>query len=588
MQEKTERHLDVVMAVVLAIGAIGYVCWRWSVTPENLQLPFVYMGFDDFETYVDVTNIRDTGWLWHSTRLGAPFGAEFHDFPVIFLHNFDELLFKVLLLFTSNVFEVVNIAFLLTPVFSSWAAYFVLRELRISRLLAACGALTFAFLPFYFLRNELHMMLTLYSFVPLVFWLCVFAYRGEILRTFHFRMFCRRDWLALFFCLLIANNGTAYWQAFSCFFLLITAILAATDRQDWHAGLPAMRALGIILVVFALCLTPAAYQNHVQGNNFEPAQRSAVEVDNGGLRLTAMLLPRELSWDKADRKVDAYHRDAHSDAATYIGPLAAVGVIFLFVPLFWRKEWEDVTGLFSRLTLAALLLAMVGGVASIVTVFLAPGVLLRVYYRISIYLAFMGIWLVCFSLGRWQFGKKYKKLFLVGVVCLFAWNLLAQYPQDDSRDYVAPKDALPSFSPPDYARIRSDFTSDRDFVQYLEAELPAGAMIYQLPYHRFPEGGAVERMFDYQLFIGFLHSRQLRWSYGGMKGRPGDLWPRELAQRPMAEQISQLRATGFAGIYVDCRAYKPEALQALTEELTALLGEDAQMSSNGNLAFWRL
>ena len=68
------------------------------------------------------TNIRDTGWLGHSARLGAPFGAEFHDFPVIFLHNFDELLFKAVLVFVPDVFETVNVVFLLTPVLSCWTS----------------------------------------------------------------------------------------------------------------------------------------------------------------------------------------------------------------------------------------------------------------------------------------------------------------------------------------------------------------------------------------------------------------------------------------------------------------------------------
>ncbi len=586
--QKTWR-LEAAMYFLLAVISIAYICWRWEITTENIMFPFVYMGWDDFETYVDVTNIRDNGWLWYSARLGAPFGVEYHDFPVIFLHNFDELLFKALLLFTPNVFEVVNIVFLLTPVLSSWAAYFVLHDMGNSRVLSVCGALTFAFLPFYFLRNELHMMLTLYSFVPLAFWICVHAYRSRILRSFHLRTFTWRDWLAVVFCLLLADNGTAYWQAFSCFFLLITALLAAADHHDWRAGLPALRALALILIVFALCLIPAAYQNHVQGKNPEPAQRNAIEADNGGLRLTSMVLPQEVPWHTIDKKIDRYHQDLHNDAATYVGPLASIGVILLLVPLFWKKERNEVVSLFSRLTLAAVFLTMSGGVATLATVFLAPGVLLRIYYRISIYLAFMGIWIICFYLGKWQAElQQYRCIYPIGIVLLFSMNLLAQYPQNDLRDYARPQGIVSSFVPPDFERIHADFTSDRDFVQKLEAELPKGAMIYQFPYHPFPESGPVEHMLDYQLFTGFLHSEHLRWSYGGMKGRPGDLWQRTLAEKPIAEQITELREKGFAGIYVDCRAYKPEDLEKLEKELTECLGVQAEKSSNGNLAFWRM
>ena len=171
---------------------------------------------------------------------------------------------------------------------------------------------------------------------------------------------------------------------------------------------------------------------------------------------------------------------------------------------------------------------------------------------------------------------------------VLAASLFAQYPMDDSRDYVFTKEELPSFSPPDYARIRSEFISDRDFVQQVERLLPRGAMVYQFPYHKFPESGHIGHMFEYQLFTGFLHSKELRWSYGGMKGRPGDGWHQDVAALPLPERISRLREAGFAGIYVDCRAYDADAWKDFASQMGTLLGEEPLMSKNGNLAFWRL
>ena len=52
-----------------------------------------------------------------------------------------------------------------------------------------------------------------------------------------------------------------------------------------------------------------------------------------------------------------------------------------------------------------------------------------------------------------------------------------------------------------------------------------GAMVFQLPYRRFPETQPLARMADYDLMRGYLHSDDLRWSYGFMKGRPGDPSP---------------------------------------------------------------
>ena len=49
-------------------------------------------------------------------------------------------------------------------------------------------------------------------------------------------------------------------------------------------------------------------------------------------------------------------------------------------------------------------------------------------------------------------------------------------------------------------------------------------MIYQLPYHGYPEGGFQNDMWDYHLLVGYLHSDKLKWSYGSVKGREGDSW----------------------------------------------------------------
>ena len=48
-------------------------------------------------------------------------------------------------------------------------------------------------------------------------------------------------------------------------------------------------------------------------------------------------------------------------------------------------------------------------------------------------------------------------------------------------------------------------------------------MIFQMPYRPFPEAPALGAIADYDLFRGYLHSDDLRWSYGIVKGR-GEDW----------------------------------------------------------------
>ena len=80
-------------------------------------------------------------------------------------------------------------------------------------------------------------------------------------------------------------------------------------------------------------------------------------------------------------------------------------------------------------------------------------------------------------------------------------------------------------------------------------------MIYQLPYHPYPEWGVVNEMNDYDLFVGFLHSKTLKWSYGNIKGRTEDEWAENVSEMSEKEMVKYLKEQGFAGIYIDRRAY---------------------------------
>ena len=44
-----------------------------------------------------------------------------------------------------------------------------------------------------------------------------------------------------------------------------------------------------------------------------------------------------------------------------------------------------------------------------------------------------------------------------------------------------------AYKPP-YAALEAEYRSDGDFVAAIEERLPAGAMVFQLPYHPFPGG----------------------------------------------------------------------------------------------------
>ncbi|HUF80600.1 MAG TPA: sugar translocase, partial [Burkholderiales bacterium] len=131
------------------------------------------------------------------------------------------------------------------------------------------------------------------------------------------------------------------------------------------------------------------------------------------------------------------------------------------------------------------------------------------------------------------------------------------------------------------------FEADRRFVREVEGLLPRGALVYQLPYHPYPEAGPRHALKDYGLFRGYLHSESLRWSYGSMKGREADAWLRSIAALPLDRHLGAVAGKGYEAVYVDRRGFADRGAQ-LESGLKSVLGPPAVVSADGHLAVYRI
>jgi phosphoglycerol transferase len=197
----------------------------------------------------------------------------------------------------------------------------------------------------------------------------------------------------------------------------------------------------------------------------------------------------------------------------------------------------------------------------------------RGYNRVSIFLAFFALF--AFALVMDVQKKKYADTLLKRIVFLiisFGILIFGLWDQTLPK-YVATK-----------PRIVADFRSDSAFVKEIESKLLPGSMIFQLPYHSFPEAGPEYRMNDYDHFRGYLHSTKFRWSYGAMKGRKWDRWQHEISSQPIPELIQTLRSSGFRGLYFDRFGY---ARHDKTEkEIQKILGKPEAVSQDKRLSFY--
>ena len=103
----------------------------------------------------------------------------------------------------------------------------------------------------------------------------------------------------------------------------------------------------------------------------------------------------------------------------------------------------------------------------------------------------------------------------------------------------------------------------------LEAALPAGAMLFQLPVVDFPEGQRIRAASDYEHLRPYLHSTRLRFSYGSDKGRARDAWQRRVEALEPAAMADALERMGFSGLVVNRKAY-PDGAQELRDAARGL------------------
>jgi len=138
-----------------------------------------------------------------------------------------------------------------------------------------------------------------------------------------------------------------------------------------------------------------------------------------------------------------------------------------------------------------------------------------------------------------------------------------------------------------YGENKKRWASDEDVVRRIEAALPSGASVFELPYVPFPEGPRTRGVDGYDALRPYLHSRALRWSSPTMRDRGADGWVRDVANREPKQMIEALARAGFGGILLDREGYEDHGA-ALEAAFGGALSASPTVSADGRLAFFDL
>lgn len=555
--------------IIAAILSALLTCFFLKLWRADLHVPFHYNG-DALLHAMFIKGIVDNGWYWQNPRLGAPGGLQMYDFPAV--DNSAAVIIALVGLFTKHPFLVLNIFYLLTFPLVTLSALFVFRQLNLSYAVALFGSLLYTFLPYHFMRGESHLFLSAYYFIPLVVLVLVWV-ASDQLTNWRSRKFI----LSVVVCVLVGSNSV-YYPFFACFLLLIAGLSAALVKRSLRPLAPAMLLVAVTFAVVVINFAPSVVYLYKHGDA-HVADRSLAGPEIYSLKISQLLLP--ITGHRVARLNSIktlYNRNTNvteSDAAA-LGFVGSIGFLALLAQLFFRRsERNALLADLGILNLFAVLLATIGGFGSLFALFVSPAI--RSYNRISVFIAFFSLLAVAIGI-EWFYERRVKTgaarivfYVVVGVMCVAA--LLDQ----TSRGYI-----------PQYAQIKSEFESDRNFVAGIAATLPQGASVFQLPYIPFPEYPGVEKMVDYDHLRGYLHSQNLRWSYGAIKNRSGDRRLKQIAALPVEEMCETLALAGFSGVYIDRNGYDDDSLAALESQLRDALQIAPVVSENGRLIFYNL
>jgi phosphoglycerol transferase len=569
-KQRVKRASQYITAAILSALILCFLLKLWRA---DLHVPLHYNG-DALIHTMFIKTIVDHGWYWQNPRLGAPGGLEMYDVPAV--DNSAAVVLALIGLFAKDPFLILNIFYLLTFPLVTISALYVFRQLNLSYATSLFGSLAYTFLPYHFMRGESHLFLAAYYFIPLVVLVLLWVASDQLTRA-RFGLILRspKFVLSIVVCVLVGSNGI-YYPFFACFLLLVAGLSAAFVKRSLKPLGPAVLLVAITFAVVLVNFAPTIIYTYKHGPT-GVASRSLAGPEIYSLKISQLLLP--ITGHRVGRLralKDLYNRNTvftEGDAAA-LGFVGSIGFLFLLAQLFLRRsERNALLADLSVLNIFAVLLATIGGFGSLFALFVSPAI--RSYNRISVFIAFFSVLAVVLGL-EWFYLNRVKPgrgriVFYVALGVLF---IAAAFDQT-STVYV-----------PQYAQITSEFKSDEDFVHAIDSSLPDGAMVFQLPYVPFPEHPPVNKMVDYDHLRGYLHSPDLRWSYGTMKNRAGDRWLKQIAALPVDQLVQSLAFAGFNGIYLDRNGYSDGEAAALETQLRGLLQTAPSESENHRLVFF--
>lgn len=558
---------DIHYAYLLLIITFIIMFFSLKLYHYKLGLPILDERGDLAIMYMISGEIYHEGWFPVITdRLGYPFNSYFGTFlPFIFI-NTEVLLMKIISLFGFNSFiDIFNIAYILIYPISAIISFYVMRNLKISAFVSMIGALSFAFLPFIFWRIPHYYLAAIY-FIPLTILLCIWLYEDDNIFKLNKTFFKnKKNVFSILFIILIANNGSSYYQFLSCFFICIVALCKFLNYKKLNKIYSSIIALILLIFFYGINYLPLLIYKK---NNFINVDipRNFVESEIYSTKISHLLLNTKLFPE--------YYSQAmlvNENSTAYLGIIGIIGFLILIIYMFINSnKYVSRISLLSKLNIAAVLFTTMGGFSSLFAFFITS--MLRSYNRISVYIAFISILAFCLIVDKYFIKRNL--VFYISFIILLLFSLYDQIPNID-------------FNNKEKSKL---FVMDKDFIKNIEMSIPEGSAVYQYPSHPMIDAYApINGVVHYQELIGYLFSDKLKWSAKGDYGREENKWYDEVSKLDPLDFLNEISYAGFNGLYIDKRLFEDQDyINNFQREVEAILNIKPIIHDNDNIFFYSL
>ncbi|MCS5716633.1 hypothetical protein N1027_00610 [Herbiconiux sp. CPCC 205763] len=591
----TWRWLPYAVAALLSLVAVWFGLDLWNL---DWKVPLYYSG-DALAVGSHFKTIIEYGWFTHQPDLGAPYGQFYNDYPQA--DNLHFLVASVLRVFTHDFGALMNIYFVIGFPLAAVTAVWFLRLVGVSRTLSVALGVLFSIAPYHFIKGEGHLFLAAYFVVPLALGILYLVATGQPLWSR--RILSGRN-LATVGILVLLGTASSYYSVFVALVLAVVGLAKLWQTHAWRRFWGAAAAGGVIALTMVINLLPDLIYRLANGANEAVLVRSPPEAELYSFKIASLLLPvpghRFGPFATLRQLYDTYYPlPSEAPALGLIGAAGFVALIVFAVYFLlsagktrWRapKQYVRTLAILAGMTLVAFLFGTVGGLSTLLSFVDFP---IRSWNRIAILIAMLALAAVGLILDRfvrWVLRKTRSRRadaptghpatppsarrWIVAVPLAVVLMLLAVWDQ------------IPPIDPAARAATVASYDSDDSFVQQVEQTVAPGCLIYQLPYIPFPESPPVNGVTDSDELRPFLHSDDLRWSAGGIKGRAPIDDVGAYASLAVPAMLMALNGIDACGIVVDRAAYTDHGddIVAQLERATGT-GASAFDSADGRFTF---